>query len=68
MCQSIGIQFARLLNAFQMYSDRPTVLATPNDPASRGVHFMNEALRLWALEEGRVTLTNLQSLLIMSIG
>lgn len=51
-----------------MYSDHPSVFAVPNDPASRGVHFMEEAMRLWALEEGKTTLTNLQSLLILAVG
>jgi hypothetical protein len=51
-----------------MYSDRPSVFATANDPASRGEKFLEEALKLWALEEGKITLVNLQSLLILSIG
>ena len=37
------------------------------DRLSRGEHFHNEALRLWALEENRPTLTNVQALCVLSL-
>lgn len=42
-----------LLVRSQMFSDHASIFAVPNDPASRGTLFMDEALRLWALEDER---------------
>jgi hypothetical protein len=37
------------------------------DRVTRGLHFHNEALRLWALEEMQPSLTNVQALCILSL-
>ena len=44
------------------------VFAFDHDNASRGLHFADEVARLWAIEEGRATLTNLQGLVALSLG
>jgi hypothetical protein len=54
-----------VLSRCQMFSDHPSVFATPGDPSSRGLHFYNEAYRLWMREEGKPSLTNIQGFTIM---
>lgn len=44
------------------------VFAYDDDNATRGLHFADEVARLWAREEGRATLTNLQGLVALSLG
>ena len=51
-----------------LYSDHPMVFAYHYDNASRGQHFADEVARLWAQEQGRATLTNLQGLVALSMG
>lgn len=51
-----------------VYTDHPAAFADPSDPSTRGLHFMEEAERLWRLEAGRVSLTNLQALPSMIVG
>nr|OQO30388.1 hypothetical protein B0A51_02348 [Rachicladosporium sp. CCFEE 5018] len=48
-------------------SEHPAAFVHTDDFISRGEHFHDEALRLWLLEEGRASLTNLQALIILSI-
>ncbi|OAG41676.1 hypothetical protein AYO21_04140 [Fonsecaea monophora] len=47
------------------FSDHPMAFATPGDASSRGLHFHNEAQRLWAIEAAKPTLTNIQGFTIM---
>ncbi|KAI5276267.1 hypothetical protein E4T47_00937 [Aureobasidium subglaciale] len=51
-----------------LYSEREGAFFQPDDYLTRGQQFHNEAFRLWQLEEGRATLTNLQALAIMYPG
>lgn len=44
------------------------VFAFDSDNATRGLHFADEVAKLWAVEEGRATLTNLQGLVALSLG
>ncbi|RJE18422.1 Transcription factor [Aspergillus sclerotialis] len=44
------------------YSNYSEVYATPGDPSSRGLHFLNEAKRLLDAEEGRLTLPTFQGI------
>ncbi|KAK6434449.1 hypothetical protein LTR95_009366 [Oleoguttula sp. CCFEE 5521] len=48
-------------------SEHPAAFLHTDDFISRGEHFHYEALRLWLLEEGRASLTNLQALVILSV-
>ncbi|KAJ5666950.1 Transcription factor [Penicillium macrosclerotiorum] len=48
------------------YSDSPDVLSDPDDAFSRGQKFLQEAERLWKTQDGDLTLTNIQALLMMS--
>ena len=50
-----------------MYTDVPEVFATLDDSSTRAVHFVEEAKRLWELEEGSATLTNLQGLIMLIV-
>ncbi|ETI22501.1 hypothetical protein G647_06576 [Cladophialophora carrionii CBS 160.54] len=50
-----------------MFSDHPAVFATPGDLSSRGLQFYNEAYRLWMLEEGKPSLTNIQGFTLMTM-
>ncbi|KAJ5979878.1 hypothetical protein N7481_007176 [Penicillium waksmanii] len=43
------------------YTWYPEGFANPDDPSSRGEHFLREAVRLLGEEEGKLTLTNLQA-------
>jgi hypothetical protein len=49
----------------QMFSDHPDALQTPGDPSSRGMHFYEEAHRLWTAEAAKPSLTNVQGFTIM---
>lgn len=52
----------------QLYTDRPCIFASDHDKSTRALHFADEVARLWALEEGKASLTNLQGLVILSFG
>ncbi|KAL1885760.1 hypothetical protein Plec18167_001255 [Paecilomyces lecythidis] len=54
-----------LLAVACMYSDFEQALAVPGDASSRGQHFHAEAERLWKEEDGKITLTNLQGVILM---
>ncbi|OAP60583.1 hypothetical protein AYL99_05585 [Fonsecaea erecta] len=47
------------------FSDHPLAFATQGDAGSRGLHFYNEAHRLWTFEAAKPTLTNIQGFTIM---
>ncbi|KAL4894869.1 hypothetical protein BDV59DRAFT_175146 [Aspergillus ambiguus] len=47
------------------YSDYPEAYAVPDDVASKGAHFYDEAKRLLDKEEGRITLPTVQGLGIL---
>lgn len=49
-------------------SEHSAVFIQPDDLISRGQHFHDEALRLWLAEEGRLSVTNIQALVICSMG
>lgn len=49
-------------------SEHGAVFNRPDDLISRGQHFHDEALRLWHLEEGKASVTNIQALVISSMG
>lgn len=49
-------------------SEHSAVFLQPDDLISRGQHFHDEALRLWLAEEGRLSVTNIQALVICSMG
>jgi hypothetical protein len=49
-------------NSFlKFYSDYPEVFAKPDDPSTRGEHFLEEAMQHLAMEEDRLRLTTLQA-------
>jgi hypothetical protein len=47
-------------------SDHSAAFLRPEDLMSRGEHFHKEALRLWILERGKASVTNIQALIILS--
>lgn len=49
-------------------SEHGAVFNRPDDLISRGQHFHDEALCLWYLEEGKASVTNIQALVISSMG
>jgi hypothetical protein len=49
-------------------SEHCSAFLRPDDLMSRGEHFHKEALRLWILERGKASVTNIQALIIMSMG
>jgi hypothetical protein len=49
-------------------SEHSAAFLRPDDLMSRGEHFHNEALRLWLLEGGKASVTNIQALVISSMG
>jgi hypothetical protein len=49
-------------------SEHSAAFLRPEDLMSRGEHFHKEALRLWILERGRASVTNIQALIILSMG
>jgi hypothetical protein len=51
-----------------MSSEHSAAFLRPDDLVSRGEHFHNEALRLWLLEGGKASVTNIQALVISSMG
>lgn len=44
------------------------VFAEENDNSTRGQHFADEIANIWAREQGRASLTNLQGLVALSLG
>ncbi|GAB7331064.1 hypothetical protein MBLNU13_g02554t1 [Cladosporium sp. NU13] len=48
-------------------SEHSATFLRPDDLMSRGEHFHKEALRLWILERGKASVTNIQALIIMSM-
>ena len=48
-------------------SEHSATFLRPDDLMSRGEQFHKEALRLWILERGKASLTNIQALIIMSM-
>ena len=48
-------------------SEHSATFLRPDDLMSRGEHFHKEALRLWILERGKASLTNIQALIIVSM-
>ncbi|KAI4723345.1 hypothetical protein E4T48_00472 [Aureobasidium sp. EXF-10727] len=51
-----------------LYSEKEGAFFQPDDYITRGQHFHDEAFRLWHLEEGRASLTNLQALSVLYPG
>lgn len=51
-----------------LWSEHEGAFFQPDDYITRGQHFHDEAFRLWQLEEGRASLTNLQALAILYPG
>ena len=49
-------------------SDHSATFSRPDDLMSRGEHFHKESLRLWILERGKPSVTNIQALIILSMG
>ena len=49
-------------------SEHSAAFLRPEDLMSRGEHFHKEALRLWILERGKASVTNIQALVILSMG
>ncbi|KIV89089.1 hypothetical protein PV10_08695 [Exophiala mesophila] len=49
------------------FTDHPAALAVPGDQATRGLHFYEEADRLYKAEQDRVSLTNVQGSSIMML-
>jgi hypothetical protein len=50
-----------LTTRLKFYSNYPEALAIPNDPSTRGEHFLEEAMRHLAMEDDRLRLTTLQA-------
>ncbi|KAK5081148.1 hypothetical protein LTR05_007942 [Lithohypha guttulata] len=66
LCSSLLVNTI-LFNAC-MYTDHVCAFANPGDPSTRGLHYLEEATRLWNLEEGSVSLTTHQALPSMMAG
>lgn len=49
----------------QLNSEQEGVFYHVDDYMTRGQHFHDEAFRLWQLEEGRASLSNLQALCVL---
>jgi hypothetical protein len=49
-------------------SEHSATFLRPDDLMSRGENFHKEALRLWILERGKPSVTNIQALIILSMG
>jgi hypothetical protein len=49
-------------------SEHSATFLRPDDLMSRGENFHKEALRLWILERGKASVTNIQALIILSMG
>lgn len=45
-----------------MYTDHPMAFSKPDDPSTRGLHFLEELNRLWIAEKGISPLCDLQAL------
>ncbi|EME43056.1 hypothetical protein DOTSEDRAFT_80583 [Dothistroma septosporum NZE10] len=48
-----------------LFSSHEEVFVQPGQYITRGEHFHKEALKLWALEEGRASLVNLSAVLVL---
>lgn len=56
-----------LITLQKQLSEIDAAFAAPGDLITRGLHFHKEALRLWNVEAGKPSLTNLQALLVLSL-
>lgn len=52
--------------SLQLFSEHDSAYSVPGYGLSRGEHFLQEALRLWTIEEGRESLANLQALTLLA--
>lgn len=50
----------------QLFSEHDVAYSVPGHALSRGEHFLQEALKLWTMEEGRESLANLQALALLA--
>lgn len=52
----------------QLHSEHDAAFSEPSrDRIARGQHYHDEAMRLWALEQKRPTLTNIQALCVLAL-
>lgn len=58
-CSPILVNAILAIGCF--FSDRPGAFGDPNNPSSRGQHFLEESMRLWAKEAGKPRLTTIQA-------
>ena len=57
-----------VLTQDQLHSEHDAAFSEPSrDRIARGQNFHDEAIRLWALEEKRPTLTNIQALCVLAL-
>ena len=57
-----------LLTQDQLQSEHDAAFSEASrDRIARGQHYHDEAMRLWALEEKRLTLTNIQALCVLAL-
>lgn len=57
-----------LLTLYQLHSEHDVAFSSDaKDRITRGQHFHDEAIRLWNLEEGRPSLTNIQALCVLGL-
>lgn len=62
-----SILYIRVLTSIQLQSEHEIAfLGSDRDRITRGVHFHDEAMRLWTLERDNPTLANLQALCILT--
>lgn len=52
----------------QIHSEIDDAFVEPGELLTRGQHFHNEALRLWALEPQLPSLVNVQAILVLTMG
>lgn len=50
-----------------MYTEIDEAFETPGNYLTRGHHYQQEAIRLWALESGRASVVNIQALLVIAM-
>ncbi|USW46740.1 hypothetical protein Slin15195_G000590 [Septoria linicola] len=63
-CSSLLVH--AVLAAGSLYSEHKEAFTQPGDLLTRGEQYHEEALRLWKLEDGRASITNLQALGILA--
>ncbi|KAI5369184.1 hypothetical protein Slin14017_G000630 [Septoria linicola] len=63
-CSSLLVH--AVLAAGSLYSEHKEPFTQPGDLLTRGEQYHEEALRLWKLEDGRASITNLQALGILA--